>query len=87
MKRKDARLDVGILHISKEPGSNIVATSVKVGFTSIFHIKMGWIEPFDQKTHLDKTATLRILQKSTLTKHPPLADTTHLPALTPGPII
>ena len=38
MKRKDAHFDAEILHISKEAGSNIVAASVKVGFTSIFHV-------------------------------------------------
>ena len=72
MKRKDAHFDAEILHISKEAGSNIVAASVKVGFTSIFHVKLRWIEPFDQNTHLDKTPTFKILQKPTLTKHPPL---------------
>ena len=72
MKRKDAHFDAEILHISKEAGSNIVAASVKVGFTSIFLIKLRWIDPFDQKTHLDKTPTFKILQKPTLTKHPPL---------------
>ena len=72
MRRKDAYFDAEILHISKEAGSNIVAASVKVSFTSIFHVKMRWIEPFDQKTHLDKTPTFKILQKPTLTKHPPL---------------
>ena len=81
MKRKDAHFDAEILHISKETGSNIVAASVKVGFTSIFHVKLRWIEPFDQNTHLDKTPTFKILQKPTLIKHPPLTNTTHLPGL------
>ena len=49
MKRKDAHFDAEILHTSKEAGSNIVATSVKVGFASIFHVKMRWIVPFDKK--------------------------------------
>ena len=72
MKRKDAHFDAKILHISMESGSNIGAASVKVGFTSIFHVKLRWIEPFDQNTHLDKTPTFKILQKPTLTKHPPI---------------
>ena len=59
MKRKDAHFDAEILHISNEAGSNIVAGSVKVGFTSIFHVKMRGIEIFHQKTHLDTTSTLK----------------------------